>query len=117
MATFGNACEQQLVTSVLFLVAAGYSARSGGDRTAMMADLARLPSVRIDREIEESAMQVQQELAEIGHHRLPPSDLTIAACAHIAPMDVLHHDRDYDLLAERTGLQFESALLAPAGTL
>ena len=79
----------------------------------MMADLAQLPRVRIDREVEEAATRAQQELAEIGHHRISPSDLIIAACAHIAQMGVLHYDGDYDLLAERTSLEFESSWLGP----
>jgi predicted nucleic acid-binding protein len=109
--------EGRLATSLPFLLEAGYSARSGPTRTAMMRDLARLPRVRVDREVEEVALGAQQELADVGHHRLPPADLTIAACAHVAGMGVLHYDGDYDLLASRTSLDFESAWLAPGGTL
>lgn len=34
-----------------------------------------------------------------------------------ASSGVLHYDRDYDALRDRTSLSFESAWLAPAGTL
>ena len=30
---------------------------------------------------------------------------------------VLHYDRDYDLIAERSGLDFQSEWLAPAGSI
>lgn len=109
--------ELQLATCLPFLLEAGYSARSGSERTAMMSDLARLPRVEIDREIEQTAMAAQRELAEVGHHRLAPTDVVIAACAHAAGTGVLHYDRDYDLLAEHTSLAFESEWLAPPGVL
>jgi predicted nucleic acid-binding protein len=109
--------DLQLATCLPFLLEAGYSARSGTDRAAMMSDLARLPGVEIDRDVERVAMQAQRELAEIGHHRLAPADVVIAACAHTAGMGVLHYDGDYDLLAEHTSLAFESGWLAPPGTL
>jgi predicted nucleic acid-binding protein len=106
-----------LATCLPFLLEAGYSARSGSDRAAMMADLTRLPHVDIDGEIEGVAMQAQRELAEIGHHRLAPTDIVIAACAHTAGIGVLHYDGDYDVLEKRTALTFESVWLAPPGTL
>ena len=109
--------KQQLATSLPFLLEAGYSARSGAERTAMMSDLGRLPRVEIDREVEAMALEAQRELADIGHHRLAPADVIVAACAHVAGMGVLHYDSDYDLLAAHTGLVFESQWLAPAGSL
>jgi predicted nucleic acid-binding protein len=83
----------------------------------MMSDLARLPRVEIDREVERLALLAQRELAEMGHHRLPPADIVIAACAHAAGMSVLHYDSAYDRLAEHTSLAFESEWLAPRGSL
>jgi predicted nucleic acid-binding protein len=109
--------ERQLATCLPFLLEAGYSARSGGDRTAIMADLAYLPHVEIDREVERLVLDAQHELANIGHHRLAPLDVVIAACAHTAGMGVLHYDGDYDLLSEHTSLTFASEWLAPPGTL
>jgi hypothetical protein len=44
-------------------------------------------------------------------------DVMIAAWAHSAEAGVLHHGSDYDILAERTGLTFESVWLAPPGSL
>jgi predicted nucleic acid-binding protein len=109
--------EQQLATSLPFLLEAGYSARSGAAHAAMMSDLMRLPRVEIDRDVERMTLQTQHELAKIGHHRLAPADVVIAACAHTAGMGVLHYDGDYDLLIEHTSLTFESKWLAPPGAL
>jgi predicted nucleic acid-binding protein len=109
--------DLQLATCLPFLLEAGYSARSGHERAAMMADLMRLPRVEIDKGIEATALDAQRELAEIGHHRLPPADVMLAACAHVAGIGVLHYDSDYDTLAERTSLMFESEWLAPPGVL
>ncbi len=108
--------ELQLATCLPFLLDAGYSARSGSDRLAMMADLSALPRVEIDSEVEAAALGAQRELAEVGHHRVAPADVIIAACAHAAGMGVLHYDRDYDVLAEHTSLDFQSEWLAEPGT-
>lgn len=113
----GWMAELQLATCLPFLLEAGYSARSGTERAAMMSDLARLARVQIDRDVEQVAMQAQRELAEIGHHRLAPADVVIAACAHTAGIGVLHYDGDYDLLAEHTSLAFDSEWLAAPGAL
>jgi predicted nucleic acid-binding protein len=109
--------DLQLVTCLPFLLEAGYSARSGRERSAMMTDLTALPRVAIDKDIETAALEAQRELADIGHHRLPPADVIIAACAHVAGMGVLHYDKDYDVLVEHTSLQFESDWLAQPGSL
>lgn len=100
-----------------FLLEAGYSARSGGDHVQLLADLSALPRIEIDRETEALALRAQEQLARVGHHRLAPSDVVIAACAHQAQAAVLHYDRDYDLIAEHTELSFESEWLAPADSL
>jgi hypothetical protein len=44
--------DLQLATCLPFLLEAGYSAPSGRERSAMMADLAELPRVEIDKDIE-----------------------------------------------------------------
>jgi predicted nucleic acid-binding protein len=109
--------KQQIATCLPFLLEAGYSARSAADRRTMIARLEQLPRVAIDSEVERRALEAQRELAEVGHHRLPPTDLVIAACAHQAGSGVLHYDRDYDLIAEHTELSFESIWLAEPGAL
>jgi predicted nucleic acid-binding protein len=100
-----------------FLLEAGYSARSGNDHAQLLTDLSVLPRVEIDREVETLALHAQEQLAQVGHHRLAPSDVVIAACAHRAESGVLHYDRDYDLITEHTELRFESEWLAPAASL
>jgi predicted nucleic acid-binding protein len=100
-----------------FLLEAGYSARSAADRKALMDRFDELPRIAIDGEVERMALLAQRELAEIGHHRLAPIDVMIAACADRAEAGVLHYDGDYDILAAHTSLTFESEWLAPQGTL
>jgi predicted nucleic acid-binding protein len=109
--------QRELATSLPFLLEAGYSARSAVDHNAKMADLELLPCIRVTVAIEERALAAQSELASIGHHRLAPIDIVIAACAHEAEAGVLHYDRDYDILAEHTSLDFQSEWVAPPGTL
>ncbi len=109
--------DLELATCLPFLLEAGYSARSGYERSAMMTDLVELPRVEIDKDIEAAALDAQRELADIGHHRLPPADVMIAACADAAGMGVLHYDSDYDLLVKHTSLNFSSEWLTQPGLL
>lgn len=108
--------QSEIAVCLPFLLEAGYSARSAADRRALMARFEKLPRVAIDGEVERIALQAQRELAEVGHHRLAPMDVMVAACAHRAEAGVLHYDGDYDLLAKHTSLVFESEWLAPPGT-
>jgi predicted nucleic acid-binding protein len=107
----------EIAVCLPFLLEAGYSARSAAKYRSMMAKFDKLPQIAIDAEVERLAIRAQRELAEIGHHRLAPMDVIIAACAHRAEAGVLHYDSDYNTIAEHTGLMFESAWLAPPGSL
>jgi predicted nucleic acid-binding protein len=110
--------QRQLAICLPFLLEAGYSARASADYREMMDEFDLLfPRIEIAAPMEERALLAQRELAARGHHRLAPIDVMIAACAHETGAGVLHYDRDYDLIAERTSLSFESVWLAPAGTL
>ena len=82
-----------------------------------MRRLEQLPRLSVDERVERVALDAQRELAAVGHHRLAPTDLVIAACAHLAGGGVLHYDRDYDLIGEHTRLGFESIWLAEPGSL
>ncbi len=107
----------EIAVCLPFLLEAGYSARSSAERRGVMAKFDVLPRVAIDNEVERLASQAQRELTEVGHHRLAPIDVMIAACAHRSEAGVLHYDGDYDLLVRHTSLEFESEWLAPPGTL
>lgn len=109
--------DGRLATCLPFQLEAGYSAVSARDHRVTMDRLGQLPHLQIDREVELTAQRAQRELAELGHHRLSPNDLVIAACAACARGGVLHYDRDYDLILEHTGLVFESVWLSEPGAL
>ncbi|HET9591751.1 MAG TPA: PIN domain-containing protein [Solirubrobacterales bacterium] len=116
-AVLGWLGEGRLAVCLSFLLEAGYSARSAPDHGTLMRRLEQLPRLRVDEAVERVALDAQRELATVGHHRLAPTDLVIAACAHLVGGGVLHYDRDYDLIAEHTRLSFESVWLADAGSL
>lgn len=109
--------RREIAVCMPFLLEAGYSAQSAANHREMMVKFDELPRIAIDGEVERMALQAQRELAEIGHHRLAPMDVIIAACAHRAETGVLHYDGNYDILAENTSLTFDSVWLAPPGTL
>ena len=113
-----DALEAGLIATCLpFLLEAGYSARDARDHDALLDELLALPRFAIDDAVEQRALDAQRQLARVGHHRLPPVDLLLAALADRHGLGVLHYDHDYDLLAERTDLRFESVWLAPRGSL
>lgn len=107
----------ELLASLPFLLEAGYSARSAGDHTELLDELLALPQARIDAEVERGALDAQRQLARAGHHRLPPVDLIMAAIADRHGLGVLHYDRDYEVILERTDLSFGSVWLAEPGAL
>jgi predicted nucleic acid-binding protein len=107
----------RLATCLPFLLEAGFSAQDAAEHTEGTERLERLPHFPLDEAVEGAAGRAQADLAGVGHHRLPPADLLIAACAHVAGGGVLHYDRDFDLILEHTSLRFESVWLAEAGTL
>ena len=82
-----------------------------------MEELLSLPRFEIDATVERRAIDAQRQLARLGHHRLPPVGLLVAAIADRHDLGVLHYDHDYDLLAEKTDLRFDSVWLAPRGVL
>lgn len=106
-----------VATCLPFLLEAGFSTRSAENHTKIITNLAMLPRIAITPAVEQNALEAQAVLADIGHHRLSPADILIAACAHEAGAGVLHYDKDYDVLRAHTRLRFRSEWLAPAGSL
>ncbi len=109
--------SKEAVVCLPFLLEAGYSARSAAEHDGFVADLNLLPRVEMGPDVERFALQAQSELAAVGHHRLSPNDIVVAACAHHSGYGVLHYDRDYDVIAAHTSLDFASEWVAPAGSL
>ncbi|HTX01528.1 MAG TPA: PIN domain nuclease [Acidimicrobiales bacterium] len=92
-----------------------FSARSGEDYAAILADRRSLPKAEIGEPQIERAIEVQAELARTGRHRaVTIPDLLIAAAAEASGLCVLHYDADYDLVAEITGQAVE--WVVPAGS-
>ncbi|MGH2874204.1 MAG: PIN domain-containing protein [Solirubrobacteraceae bacterium] len=109
--------QGQIAVCLPFLLEAGYSARNASDHDALLDELLSLPLISIDREIERRALDAQAQLARVGHHRLPPVDLIIAAIADLRQFGILHYDSDYDLIREKTDLTFDSIWLVARGGL
>ena len=106
-----------IATCLPFLLEAGYSARDAREHDQLLAELLSLPRYHLDDAAEQRAPDAQAQLARVGHHRLPPVDLLVAALADRHDIGVLHYDHDYDLIAEKTDLEFDSVWLAARGTL
>ena len=88
----------------------GFAARSGSDlrRAALRPPLSAMPIEYQTPAIEDRACDVQQRLADLGHHRAPSiPDLIVAATAELAGLTVLHVDKDFPLIADITGQPLE----------
>ena len=91
-----------------------YSARSSDDYDARREDLLSLPWLHLTQAVAARALAIQHELARRGQHRRPIPDLLVAATALEHDAVVLHYDRDFDLIAEVTGLS--ARWVIPSGT-
>lgn len=92
----------------------GYSARSGPDLRSGLRrpPVSAMPVEYLTPSIEDRALEVLTLLADRGQHRAPAiPDLLIAATAEIAGLTVLHHDKDFELIATLTGQPTEHLAL------
>lgn len=109
--------DGRIATCLPFLLEAGYSARNARDHIELFTELTALPNVHIDARVETTVLDVQRQLAMVGHHRLPPVDLIIAALADTHDLGILHYDNDYEIVLDKTDLRFDSVWLAPRGSI
>lgn len=108
----------RIVVCAISYLALLYSATSRADVEKLDADLAHLRDIPITRGTFAAAKRAMLELAgrgSDGHHRVPPQDAIIAACAAEHGCAVLHYDAHYDRLAEVLG--FESVWSARRGSI
>jgi predicted nucleic acid-binding protein len=101
--------------TVTTLLEAGYSARSAHDMAQVLdrPPVSSMPVEYLTPAAEDRAIEVLRLLAERGQHRTPSiPDLLIAATAETARLTVLHHDKDFELIAEVTGQPVERLVLA-----
>jgi predicted nucleic acid-binding protein len=95
-----------------------YSAREG-DFAAVAEEFDALPHAPLKAEAAAAAVGAQAELAAARgvSHRVKPVDLLIASIAATENLGVLHHDHDYDTIAQHTSLDFESVWAGDRGGL
>jgi predicted nucleic acid-binding protein len=82
-----------------------FSARGRADREGIQEELRQLFSWTLMPDgIYQRAREVQQLLTDNGEHRSAgPVDLLLAATAELSGLTLLHHDRDFETVASRTG--------------
>ncbi len=112
--------NRTLIACPPFMIEAGYAARTPDELRRIRVDISEsMDSVACDQQTWELAFEAQQAMADAAGmmHRRKPLDFLIAATAHQHGLGVLHYDRDYDLMAEHSGLDFASVWVVPAGAL
>jgi predicted nucleic acid-binding protein len=81
-------------------------ARGEEDVAAVERSLEGLREVPVDRSVQRTVLATMRELAAAGSHgahRYPLTDLTVAAAAQGAGMDILHFDQLLERLGEHVG--------------
>ena len=88
----------------------GYSARTRQDLRSGLRrpPISAMPVEYLTPAIEDRAVDVLGLLADRGQHRAPSiPDVLIAATAELAGLTVLHHDKDFELIAAVTDQPIE----------
>lgn len=96
-----------------------YSARDAADFSLLAEELAAMPLLALEPGAVRRSLEAQAQLSALAglSHRVKPIDLLVAGVADQHGAAVVHYDSDYELLAERTDLEFDSVWIAPRGTL
>lgn len=102
-----------------FALEALYSARDAAAYEALHGELRGFRAAPGDGRTWQLAAQAQRALAadRAVSHRVKPIDLLIAAVADQHALGVLHYDRDYDVIRERSPLAFRSVWVAERGSI
>ncbi|MGH9106642.1 MAG: PIN domain nuclease [Acidimicrobiales bacterium] len=94
----------QVATCAIVDLEVLYSTRTGAEWAKVAEELAAMPSVPVTEAVCRRAIAVQGMLWARGKVRsVGLADLLIAAAAEAAEVEVLHYDRDFDLVATVTG--------------
>lgn len=107
----------EIAVCLPFILEAGFSARDLVDHDLLYDGFVAYSHVMIDRQAEIRALDAQAQLARVGHHRMPPADLIIAGLADRHEVGILHYDADFDLVLDKTDLEYGSEWLMPRGSL
>ncbi len=103
-------------SSIILLLEAGYSATDAASHARMMDELGMLSRAELDVVITDRAVDLQRQLAGLGHHRVPPVDVLTAAIAEKYGLTVLHYDKDYDVICEKSDCAAATEWIAPRGS-
>lgn len=93
-----------------------FSARNIQERSRMKEQLAAsLDRVDTPQDIWDQAAEIQEALTEQAQHRSASiPDLIVAATARARGLEILHYDRDFDIIARYT--EQPARWIVPAGT-
>jgi predicted nucleic acid-binding protein len=82
-----------------------YSARNFAEYKSLENWFVDFTFIEPSAEVARNALAIQRKLARRGQHRIPIEDITIAATAQVAGVELLHYDKHFDLIAEVSSLR------------
>ncbi len=107
--------SSQVATCPIINLELLFSVRNETEHAKLRQELGSIQSYPIDEAVTGRAIEVQGHLAADGQHRLPITDLLIAAVAEVNGLVILHYDKDFDTIAQATGQHTE--WVVPRGSL
>lgn len=109
--------ERVMWVSTILRLEAGHAARDRASFDELEDLFGSLPSAEIDRSACRRALAIQRQLVASGHHRMPIADVLTAAVAESRGLTILHYDKDFDIILDKTDCVASAEWLAPRGTL
>ena len=101
-----TASEGHVLTCELIVIELTRATANADQAAVLRRRLAPIERVEMDASIWSVASEIQMALADSGdHRRVPPADLLIAATALRADVPVVHHDRDFERIAQVCALR------------
>ncbi|MCC7075930.1 MAG: PIN domain-containing protein [Acidimicrobiia bacterium] len=105
----GLFAQRQALTCSVIDLEILFSAKSASDWRAVFAERRTgFHRLDIDQSVLDRAIEVQGLLAEQGRHRAPSiPDLVVAACAEAHRVNLMHYDKDFEVISAVTGQSAE----------
>lgn len=104
----------QLATNSVNILEILYSARNKSEHSRLLKLQAVFNDLGLNAVAQRRAIELQTKLAATSRHRVPITDLLIAADAECNDVELLHYDNHFDVIAEVSGLR--SRWIVPRGT-
>lgn len=103
-----------LATNSVVTLEVLYSAQNALDFRRLRKQMSALHDLGLSAAAQQRALELQARLATKSQHRIPITDILIAADAECNGLELIHYDAHFDLIAEFSDLK--ARWIVPRGT-